>query len=214
MQIEEDTYQRLNDANEWPAFIFKETNPIKEKWDLVILGCILYSAMVVPFRICFRADAEGALWVMEACISLLFMVDLVLSFRTAYLVYGEWVTDQRQIAKRYFSSWFWVDAPSSVPVEFIDLAFADSDSGSAGALATFRILRMLRLVRMLRLLKVGQYVARLEERLEVSLRGFRIVTLTLQIVFIAHLLACSWFLTTWIGDEPVTWIDLYDDGSA
>ena len=47
-----------------------------------------------------------------------------------------------------------------------------------------------------------------------SLRGFRIVTLTLQIVFIAHLLACSWFLTTWIGDEPVTWIDLYDDGSA
>ena len=43
----------------WPPFIIKETDPFKERWDLVILLCILYSALVVPFRLAFRAEAES-----------------------------------------------------------------------------------------------------------------------------------------------------------
>lgn len=51
--------------------------------------------------------------------------------------------------------------------------------------------------------------------LETSLRSLRVGTLLVQIFFIAHLLACGWFLTTWIHDEDLpTWIDIYDGGSA
>ena len=37
----------------------------KEQWDLVVLVLILYSAAVVPVRVCFDADAKGALWFIE-----------------------------------------------------------------------------------------------------------------------------------------------------
>ena len=37
----------------------------KEAWDLTVLFFILYSAVVVPFRICFSAEAEGDLWKLE-----------------------------------------------------------------------------------------------------------------------------------------------------
>ena len=115
-----------------------------------------------------------------------------------------------------------VDAPSSVPVEMIErLLNTGSTPGSqtraAAALPAFRILRLLRPPRALRLLKVKTYVSRLEEVLNVNLRPLRVVSLLLQIVFIAHLLACGWFLTTWIDEDDsdeLTWIHIYEDGFA
>jgi hypothetical protein len=37
----------------------------KENWDMSILFFILYSAIVVPFRICFSAEADGQMWNFE-----------------------------------------------------------------------------------------------------------------------------------------------------
>ena len=32
-----------------------------------------------------------------------------------------------------------------------------------------------------------------------------------QLLYIAHVLACLWFLITWVGDhEEITWLDVYD----
>ena len=206
----------------WPPLIISPSGPKKQQWDVVIMLCILYSAVVVPLRICFRAEAEGGLWYLEASMSLLFLADLILSFNVAYEADGVWITARVAIAKRYASSWLVVDAPSSVPVEIIErLLNTGSTPGSqtraAAALPAFRILRLLRLVRVLRLLKVKTYVSRLEEVLNVNLRPLRVVSLLLQIVFIAHLLACGWFLTTWIDEDDsdeLTWIHIYEDGFA
>ena len=56
--------------------------------------------MAVPFRICFRSEAEGAVFIVEASMSLFFLADLVISFHTAYLRDGEWVTSRKAIATR------------------------------------------------------------------------------------------------------------------
>ena len=210
-----------NSDAEWPKHLIKETSASKQRWDLGLMLCIIYSALVVPFRISFHAEAEGLLWVFEASMSLIFMADLVLSFNTAFLLEGNWVTSKREIAKRYLSGWFWIDAPSSVPVELIELTekFMMHSSGhNSSMLSAFRILRMLRLVRILRLLKLGEYISRMEEQIDMSLRGLKIVQLMLEIVFIAHLLACSWFATTWLhgmhNPGEATWIDVYEGGDA
>ena len=187
---------------QWPPLLLKETAPIKERWDLVICLLIAYSAIIVPYRLCFDAEAKGALFVLEAGMSLVFMCDLVLSFNTAYLVGGEWVSSREQIARRYLSGWFWIDAPSSLPVELIELCLPSS-ANDARALSAFRILRMLRMVRMLRLLKLATVVARLEEELEVSLRPIRVLELVLQMLFFAHLLACAF-----VSDDDLRLIGL------
>ena len=67
-------------------------DPLKRSWDIVVLMCILYSAVVVPIRVCFRVDAVGLWWAFEAFLSLVFIVDVFLSFRTAHLVDGQWET--------------------------------------------------------------------------------------------------------------------------
>lgn len=188
----------------------------KMRWDMVIMLCILYSAIAVPMRLCFRAEAEGAMLAFEATMSLVFLTDLALAFNTAYLVDGDYITDRRLIAKRYLRGWFCVDAPSSLPVELIEIALP---SANAAWLPVFRILRMLRLVRMLRLLKISGVISRAEEQFEISLRPLRVVELVVQLLFISHLLACCWFTTTWFGGDvtrgdELTWIEVYDDGSA
>ena len=200
------------------ACTVKDTSSFKENWDVLIVVCILYSAFIVPLRICFRVEAEGAQFLFELGMTLLFCVDLVLSFHTAFLRDGEWVHDHGEIARRYLTGWFWVDAPASVPVELLSLAFdsgAAESSADAGALRMLRIFRMLRLVRMLRLLKIASYISRLEDQLEINLRPLRVVQLIAQMLFVAHILACGWYLTTWLGDvDEETWIDVYDGGSA
>ena len=67
-------------ATDADACLIKETN--KEQWDLLVMLLIIYSAVAVPLRLCFRAKAEGIFWAFEASLSLVFLADLALTFNT------------------------------------------------------------------------------------------------------------------------------------
>ena len=67
------------------------------------------------------------------------------------------------------SGWFWIDAPSSLPVEVIELCVPVGTDTSN--LAVLRGLRVFRLFRLLKLLKLDALLSRLEEALEVNLRN-------------------------------------------
>ena len=201
--------------------------PLKRSWDIVVLMCILYSAVVVPIRVCFRVDAVDLWWAFDASLSLAFIVDVVLSFRTAHLVDGQWETAPSAIARRYLLGWFAVDALSSIPFEFIELTAPywpshHGDPGTVtqdfGALQSVRLLRLLRLVRLLRLLKLEEYMKLLDEALDVSIRHMRLVLLVLQMIFVAHLVGCGWFALTWPphgeedeGESVESWLTAHDD---
>ena len=140
-----------------PTLIIPSTGSWKERWDLMILTLILYSAVVVPFRVCFDAEAVAVVWLVEVAISLLFCADVALSFFTAFVRDGVWVTSRAAIARQYLQGWFWIDAPSSIPLELLDFMMANgsTDTG-AGALSLLRFLRMFRLLRLLKLIKLAQ----------------------------------------------------------
>ena len=135
------------------------------------------------------------------------------------LLWEAWVTSRADIAKRYLRGWFWIDAPSSVPVELVELTLPNSEDSS---LAMFRLLRMVRLLRLLRLLKIEIYVRRLEDRLEdeldSDLRLLRIVKLVIKLLFLSHFLGCAWMaLASWGRAQPGqvdTWIAVYNGGEA
>ena len=115
----------------------------KEKWDLFVLTLIFYSALVVPVRVCFDADAVGWVWCLEVTMTFCFIFDVLLSFQTVFFdsTQGKWVTSRWLIARAYLRGWFWIDVPSSVPVEIISL-YVDAQS-----LSMLRVLRMIRLIR-------------------------------------------------------------------
>ena len=215
-------YAPPNAQEEVPSCILKPTSPRKERWDLLIMTLILYSAGSVPIRVCFNSHADGLVWYFEAGMSVVFMVDVVLAFHTAYQQDGQWIYDRARIARAYLLGWFWVDGPSAVPVELLEvvLEWHEAAEEARGAkdvttLAILRFLRMFRLFRLLRLLKVREYVTRLEEAFMVNLRILKLLEIFVKLGFIAHILGCGWFYMHLIAadDEP-TWVSEYDGGSA
>ena len=187
------------------------THPIKEAWDLFIMVLILYSSVAVPVRYCFDAEAVGLAWYFEVFVSLAFLTDLFITFRTAFDEDGEWVLDSGRIAQHYLRGWFWIDAPSSIPVELLEVAIPSDWSTSH--LEVLRVLRLFRLIRLLRLLKLDDYIAKLEENFNVNLRLVQLVSLVLKVFFVAHLLGSFFFLASQ-SDEENSWLLNYDDGSA
>ena len=182
----------------------------KQKWDIGILMLILYSSVVVPYRVCFDEDARGVSWIFEASMSFFFLFDVFLNFRTAYFQEGQWVTSELAIAKVYLRGWFWIDAPSSLPLEMLDLL----PGANASDFAILRVLRMFRLVRLLKLLKVDQIIGTLEEMMETRLRIIPLLFLVGKMTFLAHTLGCFWYaIGAWqAGDGSsgtATWITSY-----
>ena len=144
---EEETMKRM--VRE--AGVILPTDPWKEMWDVFILVLIIYSAIAVPYRICFESPAVGMVWIFEQLLTAAFMVDVGFNFNTAHSDNADsWVTDRREIAVRYLSGWFWIDAPACVPVELLDAVLA----GEQKQMGLLRFLRLFRLIRLLRLLKV------------------------------------------------------------
>ena len=187
--------------------------PWKQRWDMMIALLILYAAITVPVRIGFQVDAEGWVWTFEMLSSLVFIVDVIFTFRTAYIIdYSFWETRSLPIAQKYMSGWFWIDAPSSIPIELLELVVGEASAD----VAAMRMLRLFRLIRLLKLFKMSEMRTRLEDNeIHINLHLMRLVTLVCQLLYCAHLLGCGWFYTTWFPTEDGrTWLLRYDAEAA
>ena len=127
--LEDDEYLLEDEWDEADTYVFNPRSKWKETWDMGVLLFILYSAVVIPFRICFSAEAVGWMWDFEVFVSLFFIVDVIFNFNTSYNIEDKWVISRSRITMNYLSGWFWIDAPSSLPVELMT-AFMDNESSS------------------------------------------------------------------------------------
>ena len=66
----------------------------RQAWDLFMLTLIVYSCVVVPYRIGLDSPAEGITRAFENMVTVLFITDLTLNFNTAY-VEGQYVVIDR-----------------------------------------------------------------------------------------------------------------------
>ena len=191
----------------------------KEQWDTLVMFLILYSAVMVPFRICFASEAEGWDWAFDVFLDLVFITDVAFNFNTAYEDSTMWVVNRRLIAQNYLRGWFWIDAPSSIPVELIVLIEVDHSSSN---LSLLKYLRMFRMVRLLRMLKVqamlDKITSSIEDKYGVNLSFLRIIKMVLALMFLSHLLACAWYAVSIMSHEHFGeesyWLAEYDNGRA
>ena len=106
----------------------------KIAWDLFVGALILWSVIMVPYRLGFDQEPEdnSPMFWLDVFVDIMFGLDIVLCFRTAYqdeqLVY---VTEPRMIANNYFRGWFSVDFLSTFPIDRIIMLF--NDAGGAAA---------------------------------------------------------------------------------
>ena len=92
----------------------------KRNWDALITLILLITCMITPYRLAF-AGADPPFWLfVNIAVDLMFAIDIVLSFLTAYYTDEYELVDNRcKIAKNYLTSWFIIDFLAIIPFENI-----------------------------------------------------------------------------------------------
>ena len=160
--------------------------PSKMIWDVCVAVLIVYSVVLIPFRICFSTESTGFSLVLDYVIDVIFAIDMVLCFRTAYFLDDgrALVIVPKLIATHYMRSWFIVDFLSTMPFDRIAAPFLAEASQAEDVLGSFRLIksfRLFRLVKMVRILKLSRITESIKDVLNFSPATFRLISLTLQV---------------------------------
>ncbi|XP_062937138.1 potassium voltage-gated channel subfamily H member 6 isoform X2 [Cynocephalus volans] len=186
-------------------------SPFKAVWDWLILLLVIYTAVFTPYSAAFLLSNQdqsqrGAcgytcspLTVVDLIVDIMFVVDIVINFRTTYVnTNDEVVSHPRRIAVHYFKGWFLIDMVAAIPFDLLIFRTgSDETTTLIGLLKTARLLRLVRVAR-----KLDRY----------SEYGAAVLFLLMcTFALIAHWLACIWYA---IGNverpylEPkIGWLD-------
>ncbi|KAK4807260.1 hypothetical protein QYF61_006321 [Mycteria americana] len=169
-----------------PPLILLHYGAFRAGWDGLILLATLYVAVTVPYSVCVGTGTEEGLpaargppSACDLCVEILFMLDIILNFRTTFVSKsGQVVLEPRAVARHYLAGWFLLDLVAALPFDLLAACQVNVYVG-AHLLKTVRLLRLLRLLPNLD--RYSQYSA--------------VVLALLMVVFalLAHWVACGWF---------------------
>ncbi|XP_037903090.1 potassium voltage-gated channel subfamily H member 8 isoform X3 [Hermetia illucens] len=162
-------------------FILSHYGVFKGCWDWIILVATFYVAVLVPFNAAF-AKADRQTMVSDVIVEALFIVDIILNFRTTFVSKkGEVVSDPKLIAINYLRGWFLVDLLAALP--FDHLYASNLYTGEESHIHLVKLTRLLRLARLLQKMdRYSQYTAMI------------LTLLMLSFTLVAHWLACVWYV--------------------
>ncbi|KAK7158396.1 hypothetical protein R3I93_009571 [Phoxinus phoxinus] len=205
--------ERLKSAGVW---IIHPYSDFRFYWDLLMLMLMVGNLIILPVGITFFKDENTPPWIIFNVVSdTLFLVDLVLNFRTGIVKEDstEILLDPKAIRQRYLKSWFLVDFVSSIPVDYIFLmvdleARLDSEVyRTARALRIVRFTKILSLLRLLRLSRLIRYIHQWEEifhmTYDLASAMVRIVNLIGMMLLLCHWDGCLQFLVPMLQDFPL-----------
>ncbi|XP_038610376.1 potassium voltage-gated channel subfamily H member 6 [Tachyglossus aculeatus] len=190
-------------------------SPFKAVWDWLILLLVIYTAVFTPYSAAFllndqeesrRRDCSYAcnpLTVVDLIVDIMFIVDIVINFRTTYVnTNDEVVSHPAKIAVHYFKGWFLIDLVAAIPFDLLIFRTgSDETTTLIGLLKTARLLRLVRVAR-----KLDRY----------SEYGAAVLFLLMcTFALIAHWLACIWYAIGNVErpymEHKIGWLDNLGD---
>ena len=189
------------------------------RWDLVMAMALIFTAAVTPYEVALFEGGVDSLFVINRIIDILFVLDMLLQFVLIVPIHqgalvttaGKvgYVTEPRELACRYLTGWFTVDA-ISILVSGFDIASAvegDISGGAVKQVRALRVLRALRLIKLLRLARASRILRRWETRIAVSYSLLTLALNGLAMIVVAHWMACVWIIQTTLVDNRLnTWL--------
>ncbi|XP_056606638.1 potassium voltage-gated channel subfamily H member 7 [Triplophysa dalaica] len=174
-------------------FTILHYSPFKAVWDWLILLLVIYTAIFTPYSAAFLLnDPEertrrkcgyscSPLNVVDLIVDIMFIVDILINFRTTYVNINEEVVSRpAKIAVHYFKGWFLIDIVAAIPFDLLIFG--------SGSEETTTLIGLLKTARLLRLVRVARKLDRYSEY------GAAVLMLLMCIfALIAHWLACIWY---------------------
>ncbi|CAM9734706.1 unnamed protein product [Ectocarpus fasciculatus] len=180
-------------AADQTTFIVHPNDPRKLYWDLFVGAMILYSIVVIPWRIAFRQDASGAMLIFDYIVDAIFGIDIILCFNSAYFEEDVLVYKRATIARNYVSTWFGPDVLGTVPfASLVGIFITTVDS--LQSVKFLRLVRVFRLLKLMRILRLNRKMAKVDFSRRLNPSIVRLIKLLGKIVFAGHLLGCTWFM--------------------
>ncbi|XP_055084247.1 potassium voltage-gated channel subfamily H member 6-like [Periophthalmus magnuspinnatus] len=197
-------------------------SPFKAVWDWVILLLVIYTAIFTPYSATFLlSDHEEAamqtcgyscspLNVVDFIVDIMFIVDIVINFRTTYVNSNDEVVSQSaRIAVHYFKGWFLIDMVAAIPFDLLIYRSGEQEARGGAEGETTTLIGLLKTARLLRLVRVARKLDRYSEY------GAAVLFLLMcTFALIAHWLACIWYA---IGNVEratsagIGWLDTLGD---
>ncbi|CAL8147877.1 unnamed protein product [Orchesella dallaii] len=170
-------------------------SPFKAVWDWLILLLVMYTAIFTPYVAAFllnepdfaenkqKTYSEDPLAVVDFIVDVMFIVDILINFRTTYVnANDEVVSNPGRIAVHYFRGWFIIDLVAAIPFDLLLYLFGTNTDETTTLIGLLKTARLLRLVRVAR--KIDRY----------SEYGAAVLLLLMAtFTLIAHWLACIWY---------------------
>lgn len=191
MQIDEENIPTLKDSR----CVVLPDNKFKRRWDLLITLLLLVTVVFVPFRVAFYDEADPGMIAVETTVDVCFIIDIILTFFTAYEKNGKMEVRHKQLALAYFRRWFWIDVVSSIPFQLFEQIYEPTTNNQFVEFTRYtRIIRILRLIKILRFAKKNKGLKIFKEWLNLSSSSFKLLMMCALVLFLTHLIACLFFL--------------------
>eukprot|EP00927_Polykrikos_kofoidii_P036611 TRINITY_DN30914_c0_g1_i1.p1 TRINITY_DN30914_c0_g1~~TRINITY_DN30914_c0_g1_i1.p1 ORF type:complete len:873 (-),score=123.14 TRINITY_DN30914_c0_g1_i1:75-2693(-) len=203
----------VRDRSLLQMFILQPDNAFCILWDLLTTLVVFHDAVVLPLDLGFSPAWPSFMILAFSVISVIWMLDILLSFIRGTLDEQQGVVEMRpgMLARRYIKTWFFFD----VSIVACDV-FADVLEGSKlmRLVRLQRLLRLLRLIRLLRIVKIGGRLITNDlndgSRSEKSGAALSIIKLLVILIVVNHFITCGWHgVGTVDMDEPRSrWVDV------
>mmetsp|Transcript_3604 Transcript_3604/g.9074 ORF Transcript_3604/g.9074 Transcript_3604/m.9074 type:complete len:853 (+) Transcript_3604:70-2628(+) len=163
-----------------PQFVMRPDNVVRLVFDGILVCALIYTTVLCPVAATYFDDhddfRDSAIGIVLQIVDSVFLIDIVLSFRTGYFDgnTGNTILDPKQIAHHYLRRWFWLDIVTVWPIALTPL----------GALSWVYALKSARLLRL------HSLVVRVQMRFGGN--WMRRVAAGVMVLLLAHVMACMW----------------------
>ena len=173
--------------------LLRPENPLRILWEIILAVFLLILALMLPYTSAFQPSNEEISRSIDIISLVVFSIDIVFNFNTAFYKEGEIVINRTSIAKNYLKRWFLVDFITSIPFDII----IDSWTTQITVKQDFTLftIKNFTLLKLIRLSRLKVLFLRIEDQIsnEKFLPVVAIFKLLLYLFFIAHFLACIIF---------------------
>ena len=197
------------------CFVLHPQSGFRKVWNFVVVGLLIYTALVMPFRLAFSDSDDIGWFCTERVVDSLFFIDVMLTCITGVEVDdGSTLMNPAAIFFKYARSWLLLDLFACVPFSMIDegnsTAPTEGYNGLIRLVRLPRLYRLLRIARLYRLVikgKLSETLERIQDFLEINRGMTKVFYFAITVLMSIHISGCLYYYMAKIQDfGPDTWV--------
>ena len=183
--------------------IIKEQSKFRTNWDILILILIIASIFIIPIQIALRHEVTFFGSVIIYIIDLFFLLNIYLNSKTSFRVAGVEILNKSLISEHYYKTNFKIDILASLPFDLLFIFWTGFEIEGISIILWIRAFRLLRIQHLFVIFN------RWQNHNWVNPGYLRIIKFLSSIFFLSHLIACGWFLSSFLSKFPAkSWVVL------